>query len=356
MKELKKKAVELLAALIETPSFSKHEEKTAELIETFIRSFGHFPSREGNNIWVVNKGFNPNKKTLLLNSHHDTVKPNLGYTRDPFKCSIEGDKIFGLGSNDAGASLVSLLCTFHHLSEKEMPFNLVFLASAEEEISGKNGVEMVLKRLPEIHLGIIGEPTEMNLAIAEKGLLVIDAVAIGKAGHAAHPNLENSIYMAMRDIHWISKYEFPIASPFLGKVHMTVSQISAGEKHNQVPAETLFTIDVRIPESYTLEQVFQTIDEHTESNLQARSFRLKPSSLNPEHELVKAGQALGMEVFGSPTLSDQALMPFPTVKLGPGNSERSHAADEYVHLSEIEEGIEKYIRLIEKYATDEIVG
>lgn len=356
MKDLTQEAIELLQHLIQLPSYSREENETAKYIEHFFKTKGKETQRSENNVWVKSQTFDPNKKTLLLNSHHDTVKPNSAYSRNPFEAVIEGNQLFGLGSNDAGASLVSLIQTFLFFEGKKLPFNLILLASAEEEVSGKNGVESVLSYLPEIDVGIVGEPTEMKMAIAEKGLLVIDAIAKGLASHAAHVNPDNAIYKAMRDISWISSYDFPIQSDFLGKVHMSVSQISAGEKHNQIPAEAQFTLDVRVPETYSLEQVFDTIDQNTESSLQARSFRLRPSKISCDHSLVRAGQSLGLELYGSPTLSDQALMTFPTVKIGPGKSERSHAPDEFVLLSEIEEGIQKYIKLIEKYAEYEVVG
>lgn len=357
MTQMKQEAISLLKDLIAIPSYSKAENKTADLLEEFMQSKGLHPLKVQNNVWVKNKHFDELKPTLLLASHHDTVKPNAGYSRDPFEPKLDDGKLFGLGSNDAGASLVALLVAFLQFeNRKDLPFNLIYLACAEEEISGKNGVELALNYLPNIDCAIIGEPTEMNLAIAEKGLLVVDAIARGKASHAAHENAENSIYKAMRDIQWLSTFSFPRASEFLGKVKVTVTQISGGDLHNQVPVETRFTIDVRVPETYTLQEVFSILDRGTESFLQARSMRLNPSKMDPNHPLVQAGKEMGMRVYGSPTLSDQALMPFPSVKLGPGKSDRSHIADEYIEIKELEEGIEKYIELIEKYGNYEIVG
>jgi acetylornithine deacetylase len=339
-------AISRLKTLIQTPSFSGEEAQTAEHISNWLEQQGIPHQRLKNNVWAKNKHFDAAKPTILLNSHHDTVKPNKAYVRDPFEATEEQGILYGLGSNDAGASLVSLLALFTHFYDKpDAAYNLILAATAEEEISGPNGISLLLADLPEIEFALVGEPTAMQMAIAEKGLLVIDAHAHGVSGHAAHDNTENAIYHAMEDISWIKTYAFPKVSPTLGQVKMSVTQINAGKQHNVVPAFCHFVIDVRVNDLYSNQEVFEMIDTHTKSEVKARSFRLNSSAIDPGHEIVQAGQNLGCTTFGSPTLSDQALMPFPSLKMGPGDTTRSHAADEYILLKELKEGIDQYINL-----------
>lgn len=337
----------LLQRLIAIPSFSGEESETADEIVAFLRKRDISTQRHQNNVWALNKYFDPEKPTLLLNSHHDTVRPNSGYTRDPFSPDIENKRLYGLGSNDAGAALVGLLATFvHFYAQENLNYNLLFAATAEEENSGKNGIRAVLPQFPPITVAIVGEPTQMQLAIAEKGLLVIDAYAKGKPGHAAHSNTKNPIYKAVSDIDWLSTYHFPKESALLGKVKISVTQIEAGTQHNVVPEQCHFVIDVRVNEHYTNREVFKYLDQHTLSRLEARSFRHNSSGITLEHPLVKAGIALGRQTYGSPTLSDQAALDVPSLKLGPGDSTRSHQANEFICLSEIEKGIELYQKLL----------
>lgn len=346
---IKYEVIELLKKLISTPSFSGEEDKTAALIKSFLEEKKIVAFQSNNNIWATNKYFSEEKPSLLLNSHHDTVRPNQGYTNDPFNAFEKEGKLFGLGSNDAGASIVSLLALFiHFYASKNLKYNLIYAATAEEESSGTKGLNSLLKELPAIDFAVVGEPTGMELAIAEKGLLVIDAYAPGIAGHAAHNNTENAIYNAIKDIDWIRNYEFPELSEVLGKVKMTVTQIDAGQEHNVVPGQCHFVIDVRVTEKYTNREVFDWIDKHTLSKLKARSFRLNSSSISKEHAIVKAAVELGRKTYGSPTLSDQSVLSCPSLKLGPGESTRSHKADEYIELREIDEAIDLYIKIIEK--------
>lgn len=341
-------AVELLKKLIATPSLSKKEEDTAEVIIDFLESHGVATRRLHNNIWATNKHFKPGRPTLLLNSHHDTVKPNDGYTRNPFEPVVEDGKLYGLGSNDAGGPLVSLMTAFLHFYDKELAWNLVFCASAEEETSGDNGMRSAREALPSFDCAIVGEPTQMKMAIAEKGLLILDCTARGKSGHAAHDEGENAIYKAVKDIEWFRNYAFSKVSDSLGPVKMTVTVINAGSQHNVVPDRCVFTVDVRTTDAYTLEEVIRIIDDHTESEINPRSVQLRPSSIPEDHPLVEAGKQMGIETYGSPTLSDQSLLPVPSLKMGPGDSTRSHTADEYIRLEEIEKGIDIYINLLSK--------
>lgn len=348
MNHLSKTAITLLKTLIATPSFSRQEEPTAAIIADFFEQH-HIPiHRSGNNIWAKSKHWQVGKPCILLNSHHDTVKPVAAWQRDPFQPLVEGDKLYGLGSNDAGGPLVALIATFLHFYEKaDLGFNLIIAATAEEEISGKNGIASILPALGQIDVGIVGEPTKMEMAIAEKGLMVIDAEAIGKAGHAARNEGENAIYKALKDIEKIQNYNFEKVSPLLGSVKMTVTQIEAGTQHNVVPDSCRYVIDVRTNEEYSNQEVFEIMQQLVDSTLKARSFRLNSSKIALDHPLIVAGKSTGLPHFGSPTLSDQALMPFPTLKMGPGDSARSHTADEYIGLSEIEKGIEVYCNLLE---------
>jgi acetylornithine deacetylase len=346
---LTQEVISLLIKLIETPSFSKEEENTSALIQEFFRQKGIPFQCKRNNIWAYNKYFDPAKPTILLNSHHDTVKPNKSWTLDPFQALLEEDKLFGLGSNDAGGCLVSLIATFcHFYSKEDLKYNLVIAATAEEEISGKEGLEIVIPELPEISFAIVGEPTEMHLAVAEKGLLVLDCTARGKSGHAAREEGENAIYKALRDIQWIRSYQFPKVSPTLGPIKMSVTIINAGTQHNVVPDTCVFTIDVRATDQYTLEEIIEVIQNNIESEVTARSIRLRPSSIPMEHPIVQAGLQRGRMAYGSPTTSDQALLDCPSLKMGPGHSERSHTANEFIYLHEIEAGILQYISMLDE--------
>jgi acetylornithine deacetylase len=343
-------AIALLKQLIETQSFSSEEDKTALLIENWFTAHQIPFKRNKNNVWATNKHFNEAKPTLLLNSHHDTVKPNNGYTKDPLKAIVEKGKLYGLGSNDAGGCLVSLIATFTYFyKKKDLNYNLVIVASAEEESSGPNGLNSMLSIIPDIDVAIVGEPTLMNLAIAEKGLVVFDAKVKGTAGHAAHPNTNNAIYNAIEVLKWFQDYTFEKKSTVLGDVKMTVTQINAGKQHNAVPSEVELVIDVRVNDNYSNQEISDIITNKSPcSNIKARSLRLNSSSIPTHHDLVKAGIEIGRETYGSPTLSDQAVLSCPSLKLGPGDSTRSHTADEFIYLSEIEEGIKIYIELLEK--------
>lgn len=347
LEKIKKEILDLLQQLIRIQSFSKEEDQTADLIAKFLEERGVQTHRKLNNVWAYNKYFDPAKPTLLLNSHHDTVKPNSGYTRNPYDAAIEGDKLFGLGSNDAGGCLVSLIGTFlYFYPQSDLKYNICLAATAEEEISGNNGLELVLPDLGELEFGIVGEPTEMHLAIAERGLLVLDCTAHGKAGHAAREEGENAIYKALTAIEWFRNYQFPKVSEVFGPLKMTVTIINAGSQHNVVPATCTFTVDVRVTDSYTNEEVLEIIRANVDCDVQPRSIRLKPSSIDKNHPLVQAGVALGRITYGSPTTSDQALLSIPSVKVGPGFSGRSHMADEFIYVREIAEGVEGYINML----------
>lgn len=342
--------VDLLKSLIATPSFSKEEEKTAQLIDEFLHAQGLETTCMGHNVLCYGARWNKDKPTLLLNSHHDTVKPNPQYSRNPFEPTVENGKLFGLGSNDAGGALVSLIAAFLHLQDKALPFNLLLVASAEEEISGHGGIAATLEHLPPIDLAIVGEPTQMRMAIAEKGLMVLDGWVQGQAGHAARREGANAIYKALPDLQWFESYAFPKVSPALGPVLMQVTQIEAGQQHNAVPGSCHLVVDVRLNECYTHEEVLGLIRSNTIGEYKPRSTRLKPSGVPAEHPILKAAEQLGLATYGSPTLSDQALMPFTCMKMGPGKSARSHTADEFIYLEEIESGIVGYIALLEAYA------
>lgn len=347
--ELKEKAISLLKQLIETPSLSREENKTADLIESFLKGEGVETHRLQNNVWARNNQFDPAKPTFLLNSHHDTVKPNAGYTKDPHQAIVEDGKLFGLGSNDAGGCLVSLIATFLHFYEQELPYNIILLASAEEEISGKNGVALAIPELGKIEFAIVGEPTLMQMAVAEKGLMVLDCTVKGKSGHAARNEGENAIYKALPVIQWFEHFNDNQESKWLGPIKMTVTQINSGTQHNLVPDTCQLVVDVRTTDTMSNRQVLDLIQKSLNCQVVARSTRLNPSSIPIDHPIVKAGESLGMSKYGSPTLSDQSLMAFPSLKLGPGDSGRSHTADEYIYLKEIEDGIELYIELITKF-------
>ena len=349
MKILPEEYIDLLKNLIATPSFSKEEDKTAQLIHDFLAKKSIEIQRIQNNIIARNKYFDNKKKTILLNSHHDTVKPNASWKKDPFTPIVEDGKLYGLGSNDAGGPLVSLMATFvHFYNQRDLKYNLIFAATAEEEISGKNGIELMLPILSEIDFAIVGEPTNLQMAVAEKGLMVLDCIAKGKSGHAAREEGENAIYKAMKDIGWFKGYRFDEQSKILGDIKMSVTMINAGTQHNVVPDECRFVVDVRSTDAYTNEEILDIIRENVDCEVTARSTRLQPSGLPEEHILWKCTHDLNIRTFGSPTLSDQALMPFSSVKIGPGDSARSHTADEYIKTREIKNGIDLYINLLKK--------
>ena len=347
---LTQEAISLLKALIETPSFSSEEDKTAVLIENWF-AVNNIPfERENNNIWAFNKHFDAAKPTLLLNSHHDTVRPNQAYNKDPFKAIIENDKLYGLGSNDAGGCLVSLLATFVHFYDlPNLTHNIVIVASAEEESSGKNGLNSVLKSLPELECAIVGEPTLMQLATAEKGLLVLDVKIKGTPSHAAHQNNDNAIYKTIPVMEWFKNYNFEKVSDQLGPVKMTVTQVNAGKQHNVVPSECDIVVDIRVNDCYTNHEVLAIVKEHVTAEVTPRSMNLSSSFIPEHHGLVQAGIALGRTTYGSPTLSDQSVLSCKSLKLGPGDTLRSHSADEFIYLNEIEEGIDLYIKILSDF-------
>ncbi|TKG89048.1 M20/M25/M40 family metallo-hydrolase [Puteibacter caeruleilacunae] len=341
-------AVALLKALIEVQSFSREEELAAKVVRSFWTKLDIPMETKGHNTWIRNKYWQEDKPVILLNSHIDTVKPNKGYTRDPFSADVVDGKLYGLGSNDAGGCLVSLMATFRYFYDrKDLPFNLIMAATAEEEVSGINGVESILDELGNVDLVIVGEPTLMQMAIAEKGLLVIDATAHGEAGHAARDEGVNALYKAMEDIQKLKNFSFSKESGVLGKTKATVTQVEAGYQHNVVPDKCHFVIDVRTNEHYSNRQAFEVIDELLESECKERSFRLNSSGIPLEHSLVKKGIELGLSYYGSPTTSDQAVIPYTSIKIGPGDSARSHTSDEYIFLNEIPEGIDIYCKLLE---------
>ena len=341
-----KEAIELLQALIATPSVSREEDKSAALIMNFLQAKDIEVEQIKNNVWARSKNYDPQKKTLLLNSHHDTVKPAAGYTRNPYDPVIEDGRLYGLGSNDAGGALVSLISTFVYFHEMILPFNLVLLCSAEEEVSGTEGIALAIGHIPRPEVAIIGEPTSMDMAIAEKGLLVLDCLAHGKSGHAARDEGENALYKAIDDINRLRSFRFDKVSELLGPVKMTTTMIEAGTQHNVVPDHCAFTVDVRTTDAYTNREILDILQADLASEVTPRSLRLNPSKITPDHPLVKAGLALGLKTYGSPTLSDQSLIDIPSLKLGPGDSRRSHTADEYIYVKQLEEGIETYINLL----------
>lgn len=345
---LQRDAIGLLKELIATASFSKEEEKTAGIIAKFFAEKDIAATWVGNNIFALNKQFDEQKPTILLNSHHDTVKPNLQYTKDPFSPIEEDGKLFGLGSNDAGGCLVSLIATFLYFYDRpDLKYNIIIAATAEEEISGTGGIEYTLKYLPKIDSAIVGEPTQMQMAVAERGLMVLDCISHGKAGHAARNEGENAIYKAIKDIEWFRNYQFDKVSELLGPSRMNVTVIETENKaHNVVPAVCKFIVDTRINELYSFEEVLDIIKANVNCEIKPRSTRLRSTSIALDHPLVRAGLDLGRNYYGSPTTSDKALMPFPALKIGPGDSARSHTADEYIYIDEIKKGIELYIQLL----------
>lgn len=348
MDELYYQAIDLLKELISTPSTSRDENAAADIIERHLKSHNHDTHRHGNNVWAIAPGYDPGLPTLLLNSHIDTVKPAAGWSRDPFTPEENDEgRIYGLGSNDAGASLVSLIAAFLYMSRQPRNYNLIMLASAEEEVSGKNGIESVIPLLPEITVAIVGEPTGMNPAIAEKGLMVLDAEVTGVAGHAARDEGDNAIYHAVDAIASLKNLRLPVVSDMLGPVKISVTQINAGTQHNVVPDLCKMVVDVRTTDAYSNEETLELIRRAAPGcRFIPRSTRLNPSHIDPGHPIVKRLEILGFTPFGSPTLSDQALMPWQSVKVGPGQSSRSHTADEYIFADEIREAIATYIHLL----------
>jgi len=344
---LTEEAILLLKQLIALPSFSKEEKDTADLLCLFFHERGVGYKRFGNNVWVYNKYKDDSKPCILLNSHHDTVKPNSGYTKDPFNPMAADGKLYGLGSNDAGGCLVSLIAAFlYYYEQEDLHYNICLLASAEEEISGKNGVEEAIKYIGQMDFAIVGEPTQLHIAVAEKGLMVLDCEAVGIAGHAAREEGENAIYKAMEAIDWFRTFQFPKVSSHLGPIKMSVTVVNAGTQHNVVPASCTFVVDVRTTDVYNNQEVLDIIKQHVSVKVNPRSTRLNPSTIALDHPIVQSGISLGAKTFGSPTMSDQALLPIPSVKVGPGDSARSHSADEYVFLTEIEQGVAFYIDLL----------
>lgn len=339
-------ALELLATMIEIPSFSREEGAVADYLERWIESCGYSVNRTGNNVWMISPGYNADKPTILLNSHIDTVKPSAGWQRDPFKAIFEGEKLYGLGSNDAGASVVSLLHAYFALVAQEQPYNLIFAATAEEEVSGINGITALLPLLPPIDFVVVGEPTEMEVAVAEKGLMVLDCVAYGQAGHAAHDTGVNAIYQALPDIEWFRTHQFAQESEWLRKVKMSVTMINAGTQHNVVPDRCSFVVDIRSNDCYSNLQLLDEIKTAVSCEVTPRSTRLSSSSISLAHPAVEKALQMGRKCFGSPTLSDMAVIPFPAIKMGPGHTTRSHKADEFIHKQEITEAIAIYIELL----------
>ncbi len=341
------KAIRMLREMISIPSPSRKEENAAGRMEEYLREEGREPHRWRNNIWVRHQ-VSGHLPTILLNSHLDTVTPAGGWTRDPYSPDVEDSRIYGLGSNDAKGPLVSLLAAFLYFSDQDrLPYNLVFAATAEEEISGKEGVSAILEKIGRIDLGIVGEPTGCRMAVAEKGLMVLDCLSRGRSAHAATGVGQNAIYKALEDVEWFRTHRFEKESPWLGEVSMQVTQIEAGTQHNVVPDACRFVVDVRTNECYDNRSVFEEIKKNVSCRVRARSFRLNPSSIPETHPVVERGLALGLEAFGSRTLSDQSLMPFATLKIGPGDWQRSHTADEFISTDEIKQGIQTYIQLLE---------
>lgn len=350
-------ALELLKKLIATPSYSGEEAETAALIRKWLESHKIPCEQIGNNIIAKNAHFTQGKPTLLLNSHHDTVRPNKGYTRDPFAPTEEEGKLYGLGSNDAGGCLVSLLACFAYwYKQAGLSHNLLMVASAEEENSGPNSLRGILQDLPQIDVAIVGEPTEMHLAIAEKGLVVFDATVTGTPSHAAHPNADNAIYNTIPVLEWFKNYSFPKISETLGEVKLTVTQIDGGKQHNAVPAHVDLVLDVRVNDCYTNAEISEILQREAPCSLRPRSLRLNSSSIDPGHPLVLSGKALGRKTYGSPTLSDQAALSCPSLKMGPGLSLRSHSADEFIVVEEVVEGVSIYIAMLERFLKPERIG
>lgn len=338
--------IALLSSLIATPSVSRQEADTAAIIHSWLTDHGIESERIANNIIARAAAFDPTKPTLMLNSHHDTVKPNAGYTRDPFTPTIENGRLYGLGSNDAGASVVSLIATFKNLQDTTLPFNLILAISAEEECSGENGMRLLLKSIGKVDMAIVGEPTGLKCAVGERGLLVLDCISHGVSGHAARSEGVNALYKAIDDINRLRALKFDRTSRLMGDININVTQINAGTQHNVIPAECRFVIDVRTTDAYSNEETLDIINRAIDADVIPRSTHLRASAIDDNHRLIKAVESLGIEKFLSPTMSDMALMPFPTIKIGPGDSARSHTADEYIEIQEIENAVKLYTKLI----------
>lgn len=343
----KTEAIELLKTMISIPSFSREEGGVADLMVATLAEHGYTACRKGNNVWAKSAAWDDTKPTILFDAHIDTVKPNGAWDTDPFTPVVADGKLYGLGSNDTGGSVVSMLTAFLYLAVKEQPYNLIWLASAEEENTGKGGIQSVLPELGHVDLALVGEPTGMQAAVAEKGLMVVDCIAKGKSGHAARNEGVNAIYEALPDIEWLRTYQFEKESDLLGKVKMTVTGINAGTLHNVVPSECKFMVDIRINEHYSNQEVFETIQQNLKSEVVPRSFSLNSSSISEDHPIVKRCKALGLTTYGSPTTSNQAVIPYTSLKIGPGDSARSHTVNEYIGLQEIEEGIDIFINLLD---------
>ncbi len=354
MSNIYSQALDLLKTLISTPSLSTEEDKTAELIFDHMQQLGLKPKRYKNNVWAQTEGFDKAKPTLLLNSHHDTVSPSPDYTRNPFEPTVEDGKLYGLGSNDAGASVVSLTHAFAILSKEQLPFNMVLAITAEEERVSTNGIAALWNELPKIDFAIVGEPTKMQAAVAERGLMVLDCIAKGVSGHAARSEGDNAIHHAMDDMQWFRAFCFPKKSALMGDVKMTVTQVQAGTQHNVIPSECRFVVDVRPTDCYRNEEILQVIQEHVGCEVTARSTHLRASSIAESHPLVKTAQQLNIACYVSPTSSDITRIPVPSLKMGPGDSARSHTADEYVYIDEIKQGIDGYVRFLKTLNTNKI--
>ncbi|WP_372472992.1 M20 family metallo-hydrolase [Capnocytophaga sp. ARDL2] len=339
--------INLLKQMIATPSFSREEDEVATIIEKFLKSKGVETHRLKNNVYAYNKYYDASKPTILLNSHHDTVRPNANYTKDPFHAEDIDGKIYGLGSTDAGGCLVSLIATFLHFYEqKNLKYNLLIATTAEEEVAGANGIELLMKHVENVDFAIVGEPTQMQLAIGEKGVMVLECTSNGIPGHAARDEGENAIYNALEDILWFKNYKFPKKSELFGDVKMSVTLINSGTQHNVIPSVCEFVVDVRVTDAYTHEEILDIVRKHVQCEVKPRSTRLRPSKIDVSHPVVQAGIKIGRETFGSPTTSDQTLLNIPSVKIGPGKSARSHSANEYIYRSEIEEGIDIYCKIL----------
>ncbi len=351
--ELFEGAIQLLQKMISTPSFSREEDKTADILQDYLRGHGISTERSKNNVWASSQNHRSDVPVILLNSHHDTVKPSGDWEQDPFTPFLQDDKLIGLGSNDAGGSVVALVATFLYLNSlPKLPYKLILAISAEEEVSGKNGVKSILSQLGPIDLGVVGEPTTMQMAIAEKGLIVLDCIARGKAGHAARDEGINALYLAIKDIDWFRSHKFDRSSELLGYSKMSVTQISGGQQHNMVPDECRFVVDIRTNERYSNDEVLQIVQSNIDSEISPRSYHLNSSAIPIDHPVVVKGNDLGLQSYGSPTLSDQAMMDFWTLKIGPGHSSRSHTAGEFIYVSEIEHGIQTYIELLQDLQLD----
>lgn len=344
-------AIALLKQLIATPSTSRNEADTAIIIYNHLKEAGiDTVERLHNNVYARSAQWHDDKPVLLLNSHHDTVKPAASWTRDPFTPTVEGDRLYGLGSNDAGASAVSLITTFKRYYNEVLPFNLLLAISAEEEVTGEHGIRALLPTLGRIDMAVVGEPTQLQAAVGERGLVVLDCVAHGRRGHAARKEGINALYIAMDDINAMRSYQPEKVSSLLGPIKFTTTMIECGTQHNVVPDECKWVMDIRTTDAYTNEETIELVRSVVKSDVKERSTRIRASAIDESHPLVATAVELGSKVFVSPTTSDMSQMAFPSLKLGPGDSARSHTADEYINLSEIEQGIDFYTRFIARLA------